>query len=80
MTFSIAHVTHYVEQILTIMWWSMWACLWWRVKFNWSMKFLSLWMSLVDSISIMQVFVSRLFQRQDVFFLHIYFQLSDKIN
>ncbi len=81
MTFSIAHVTRYVKQILAITWWSMWACLWRRIEFNWSMRFLLLWISLlVNFISIMQVFILRSFQRQDVFFSQIYFQSSDKIN
>ncbi len=81
MILSIACVTRYIEQILAIMWWSMWACLWRRVKSDWSMKFLSLWMSLlVDFILIMQVLVLKLFQRQDMFFSQICFQSSDKIN
>ena len=81
MIFLIACVTRYVEQILTIMWQSMWACLWRRVESDWSMRFLSLLMSLlVDSISIMQVFVSRSFRRQDMFFSQICFQSSDKID
>ncbi len=81
MTLLIAYVIHYVEQILAITWWSVWAYLWRRIEFNWSMKFLSLWISLlIDFVSIMQVFVSRLFQQQNVFFSQIYFQSSDKIN
>ena len=62
MILSIANVTHYVEQILAITWWSVWAYLWRRIEFSWSMRFLSLWMSLlVDSISIMQFFVLKSF-------------------
>ncbi len=81
MILSIAYVTHYVEQILAITRQSMWACLWWRIKFSWLMKFLLLWMSLlIDFVSIMQVLVLKSFQRQDVFFLQICFQLSDKID
>ncbi len=81
MTLLIACIAHYVEQILAITWQSVWACLWRRVKSNWSMRFLSLWMSLlVDFISIMQVLVLRSFRWQNVFFSQIYFQLSDKID
>ena len=78
---SIACVTRYVKQILAIMWQSVWTCLFWKVKFSWSMRFLSLWISLlVDFILIMQVFVLRSFQRQDMFFSQICFQSSDKID
>ncbi len=81
MILSIVHITRYVKQILAITWWSVWACLWWRVKFSWLMRFLSLWMSLlVDFISIMQVLVLRSFRWQDMFFSQICFQLSDKID
>ena len=81
MILSIAYVTRYIEQILAITWRSMWACLWRRVESDWSMRFLSLWMSLlVDFISIIQVLILKLFQWQDVFFLQICFQLSDKID
>ncbi len=81
MILSIAHVARYVEQILAIMLWSVWARLWRKVEFSWSMRFLSLWMSLlVNFISIMQVFVLKSFRQQDVFFSQICFQLSDKID
>ncbi len=81
MILSIAHITRYIEQILAIMWRSMWVYLWWKVESDWSIRFLSLWMSLlVDLISIMQVFVLKSFQQQDMFFLQICFQSSNKID
>ena len=81
MILLIACIAYYIEQILAITWRSVQACLWWRIKSSWSMRFLSLWMSLfIDFISIMQVLVLKLFQWQDVFFSQICFQSSDKIN
>ncbi len=62
MMLLIAYIARYVEQILTITWWSMWTYLWWKIKFSWLMKFLSLWISLlIDFVSIMQVFILRSF-------------------
>ncbi len=81
MILLIAHIARYIEQILAITWRSMWACFWRRIKSDWSMRFLSLWMNLlVDFILIMQVLVLMLFQRQDMFFLQICFQSSNKID
>ena len=81
MILFIVYVTRYVEQILAIMWRSVWAHLWQRIKFSRSMRFLSLWMSLlVDFISIMQVFILKSFWWQNMFFLQICFQSSDKID
>ncbi len=77
----IAHITHYIKQIFAITWWSVQACLWWRIESSWLMRFLSLWMSLfIDFISIMWIFVLRLFQWQDALLSQVNFQSSNKID